>query len=243
MTSAATREACPANLVRAGGIPCRCCNRILLYLYIIDLCTAFDYQAASVTGVDIDPKLVAQAEKLLALRASRARPPTKHSGFLVDFFPISAVLSHGYRIEPEREDLHKAKSVAATTIWPHVSFHTADWVATDNRESTASYDVILALSVIKWIHLKHLDEGLLAFFAKCSSSLSPGGYLVIELQDWDSYEKAVRPNAAPHFKPNLAKLQYRPETSFDKLLLDEKLHLHATTDALPRQIKIYRKVC
>lgn len=95
--------------------------------------------------------------------------------------------------------------------------------------------------VIKWIHLEHLDQGLKKFFAKCSSSLSPGGYLVIELQTWDSYEKAVRPNTAPHFSQSIKQLQYRPETSFDGLLAEEGLHLHTSSDALPRFIKVYRK--
>ncbi|KAF2028191.1 S-adenosyl-L-methionine-dependent methyltransferase [Setomelanomma holmii] len=211
----------------AGGVSCQ---------------LVFDFQAASVTGVDIDPKLVGQAKKLLALRASRSRPPTKVGERAVDYFPISAVLTHGYRIEPELGSSRCPSTASAEPMWPCVNFFAADWVVASTPETSGPFDVILALNVIKWIHLEHLDQGLHDFFTKCSSSLNPGGYLIIELQTWDSYEKAVRPNTAPHFSQSIRKLQYRPETSFDALLAGEGLHLCASSDALPRLIKIYRKV-
>ncbi|KAI4675598.1 uncharacterized protein J4E88_007631 [Alternaria novae-zelandiae] len=200
---------------------------------------ALDFHAAAVTGVDIDPKLIAQAEKLLALRASRATPPTSCDPPVVDYFPMSAVLTHGYRIEPHRKPVHT--SSAASAAWPRVTFFSADWVLPSDQDATDSYHVILALSVIKWIHLEHRDAGLTTFFAKCSSSLKPGGYLVIELQTWDSYQKAIRPNHAPHFQETLKELQLRPETSFDSLLANHGLHLCASSDALPRRINVYQK--
>jgi 7SK snRNA methylphosphate capping enzyme len=203
------------------------------------LLTAFNFNASSVTGVDIDPKLVAQANKLLALRTSRVRPPTKDAARIVDYFPQSAVLEHGF-IESSGDSTR---------------FFAADWAAT--TELSGPYDVILALSVsnnstcplmyakrnqvIKWIHLEHLDQGLKTFFRKCASSLVPGGNLIIELQTWESYEKAVRPNKAPHFSQNIKQLQYRPETSFDELLAEEGLCLCASSYDLPRPIKVYRK--
>ncbi|KAF2845516.1 S-adenosyl-L-methionine-dependent methyltransferase [Plenodomus tracheiphilus IPT5] len=203
----------------------------------------FDFAATSVTGVDIDPNLVKQAEKLLALRACRVRPPTlpQQAARVVDYFPISAVLTHGYRIEPASEASRSAAPTSTTANWPCVDFQSADWVTSTSPDVSGPYDVILALSVIKWIHLEHLDQGLQAFFAKCSSSLRAGGHLVIELQTWDSYQKAVRPNTAPHFSQNLKVLHYRPETSFDELLADVGLDRCATSEALPRRVNIYRK--
>jgi hypothetical protein len=97
-----------------------------------------------VTGVDIDAKLVAQANKLLAIRTSRTRPPIKGSERAVDWFPMSAVLKYGY-IEPNGESSRGPKAASADSPWPRVSFSTADW-ATD-QDFSAPYDVILALSV------------------------------------------------------------------------------------------------
>ncbi|KAF2821488.1 Bin3-domain-containing protein [Ophiobolus disseminans] len=204
----------------AGGVSCQ---------------LAFDFQAATVTGVDIDPKLVAQAKKLLALRASRVRPSTKDTKPTVEYFPISAVLENGF------VETREGSTSGSMTAWPRVSFTPADWVVVADQDTSGPYDVILALSVIKWIHLEHLDQGLKTFFSKCSLSLSSGGYLIIELQTWESYEKAVRPSKAPHFSKNMKQLQYRPETSFDELLAEEGLLLCASSEALPRPIKVYRK--
>ena len=101
--------------------------------------------------------------------------------------------------------------------------------------------MILALSVIKWIHLEHLDEGLRTFFKKCATCLRSGGYLAVELQTWDSYEKAVRPNHSPHFSENLKQLVYRPETSFDGLLEEHGFRLYTSSSELPRRINVYCK--
>ena len=236
------------NSVSAGRIP-RSISATDYYYHQLDIDqrAAFDFDAASVTGVDIDPQLVGQAEKLFALRASRAKPPTAAQpssaaahGVVVDYFPMSAVLTHGYRIEPDRRVSRNASTASAR--WPRVNFFSADWAVPTARDDVADdYHVILALSVIKWIHLEHADQGLITFFAKCSASLKPGGHLVIELQAWDSYQKAVRPNHAPHFRQALDKLQLRPETCFDKLLEHQGLHLCASSHALPRTINVYRK--
>ena len=155
----------------------------------------------------------------------------------IDFFPVSAVLKHGYRFEPKS----KATHTDTAPQWPCVSLLSEDWAVSSNPATTGPYHVILALSVIKWIHLEHLDEGLVRFFHKCASSLASGGYLVVELQPWKSYERAIRPSTAPHFKDNFQKLKYRPETCFTDLLKEQGLNLCATSEALPRRINLYRK--
>ncbi|KAK7189658.1 hypothetical protein DPSP01_012900 [Paraphaeosphaeria sporulosa] len=192
---------------------------------------AFDFEASDVVGVDIDPNLVRKAEDLYSLKASRVRPSGDPSGPTIDYYPMSAVLRHG----------RMPASVSPASHWPSVRFVAADWVVSTNPVLAGPYDIILVLSVMKWIHLEHLDEGLVRFFHKCSTSLASGGYLILEPQDWDSYQKAVRPNAAPHFAKNLERLKYRPETSFTELLRDEGLNMCVTSDQLRRPITIYCK--
>ncbi|KAL1606553.1 hypothetical protein SLS60_003958 [Paraconiothyrium brasiliense] len=211
------------------GTPAQPANR--LYTLPADTIQAFDFEASDVVGVDIDPDLVSKAEDLYSLKASRVRPSSEPSERLVDYYPMSAVLRHG-RIPASSEP---------ASHWPSVKFVAADWVVSTDPALAGPFHVILVLSVIKWIHLEHLDEGLVNFFRKCSTSLASGGYLILEAQNWDSYQKAVRPNAAPHFAKNLERLKYRPETSFTHLLRDQGLNLCATSDQLRRPITIYRK--
>jgi 7SK snRNA methylphosphate capping enzyme len=44
----------------------------------------------------------------------------------------------------------------------------------------------------KWIHLNHLDTGLIAFFRKCHRHLKSGGRFVLEKQGWKGYKDAKR---------------------------------------------------
>lgn len=61
------------------------------------------------------------------------------------------------------------------------------------------------------------------------------------MQKYDSYEKAVRNNKAPHLKPNLESIRIKPE-DFDAVLDKKGLRLVETYRALPREIKIYQKL-
>ncbi|KAF8981063.1 hypothetical protein BDQ17DRAFT_897106, partial [Cyathus striatus] len=66
-------------------------------------------------------------------------------------------------------------------VFPHnIAFRTADWNLHDIPEDKDGYDVVLALSITKWIHLHTLDAGLLSFFRRIFSVLRQGGVLVLE---------------------------------------------------------------
>ncbi|KAI9823792.1 MAG: hypothetical protein M1819_001139 [Sarea resinae] len=214
----------------------------------VDVQLALEFQAASVTGVDIDQQLVRRAQSHLSFCWSRSKPGNTPEA---DYFPASAILELGHRPYPPvrpapSDNVHDRHSAAAAATplspFPHnVAFFCEDWaLSASSSPSQGRYDVILALSVIKWIHLEHLDAGLRALFRKFASALNGGGYLILELQPWSSYEKAIHPRKAPHFASSLRKLTIRPE-DFDSLLGEEGLNHVVTSLELPRSICIYQK--
>lgn len=79
---------------------------------------------------------------------------------------------------------------------PKVYFRCAD-VVSDNfgasppecGNKTGGYDMITCLSVTKWVHLNHGDEGLLRLFRTLRGLLEDGGRLLLEPQSWRSYHR------------------------------------------------------
>lgn len=76
----------------------------------------------------------------------------------------------------------------------NVFFRTLNYAVTDESQLSADnggqqYDLILCLSVTKWIHLNYGDAGLKLTFRRIFNNLRPGGKLILEAQNWASYKK------------------------------------------------------
>ncbi|EPY74663.1 7SK snRNA methylphosphate capping enzyme isoform B [Camelus ferus] len=74
---------------------------------------------------------------------------------------------------------------------------------------TPEYDVVLCLSLTKWVHLNSGDEGLKHMFRQIYRHLRPGGILVLELQPWSSYGK--RKTLTETIYKNYYRIQLKPE--------------------------------
>lgn len=59
-------------------------------------------------------------------------------------------------------------------------------------EQKGKYDVVMLLSVAKWIHLNWGDEGIKHTFKKIYDSLYQGGRFIFEPQEWKSYQKRAK---------------------------------------------------
>lgn len=78
-------------------------------------------------------------------------------------------------------------------IFPNnVLFRTFDYAVTDESQMVQDkqqYDLILCLSLTKWIHLNFGDSALKMTFRRMFGQLRPGGKLILEAQNWASYKK------------------------------------------------------
>ncbi|KAG9269416.1 7SK snRNA methylphosphate capping enzyme-like [Astyanax mexicanus] len=93
--------------------------------------------------------------------------------------------------------------IAAPPLQPHtpglfpnnVSFMKGNYVPESEAgvmSQRAEYDVILCLSVTKWVHLNWGDLGLQRLFKRAYRHLTPGGVFLLEAQPWSSYSKRKR---------------------------------------------------
>ncbi|GAA97542.1 uncharacterized protein L969DRAFT_56120 [Mixia osmundae IAM 14324] len=100
----------------------------------------------------------------------------------------------------------------------NIEFKQRCWPSEGISDDDKGYNVILAFSVVKWIHLHGLDAGLRQFFERVFVSLLPGGRFILESHPAESYNKACK--RFPVLTPRRASLQITPE-QFERILLDE----------------------
>ncbi|KAF8871251.1 Bicoid-interacting protein 3-domain-containing protein [Gymnopilus junonius] len=195
---------------------------------------AQSYGACSVIGVDIDENLIEGAWRrrrtvwsmqaptkpnLSTSEDSNGSPQRKKRKLQhIDeyeparhYFPASC--EHEYGSLPIAPSSNRGKDV-----FPHnIAFRTADWVETGIPEDSEGYEIVVALSISKWIHLNEGDDGLKRFFRRVYEVLKPAGTFVLEPQQWESYAKAKRLNHT--LKENGRNLVIRP-TDFESILKD-----------------------
>ncbi|XP_035482410.1 7SK snRNA methylphosphate capping enzyme [Scophthalmus maximus] len=124
-------------------------------------------------------------------------------------FPMSLRISRGPIAAPP---LTETSSTQPGEFPSNVSFVKANYVLEhDNLLLTQrpEYDVILCLSVTKWVHLNWGDSGLKRLFKRVYRHLRPGGMFILEPQPWESYVR--RKKLTDNISRNYQSIRLKPD--------------------------------
>lgn len=136
-------------------------------------------------------------------------PNVKHKVESPSSSPASSSQNTKASEHPEQQDMknkecanNEAKSrnriqndvnTIINTFPENVFFRTLNYAVVDESQLLSDkqdqYDLILCLSLTKWIHLNFGDTGLKLTFRRMFNQLRPGGKLILEAQNWASYKK------------------------------------------------------
>lgn len=168
---------------------------------------AKDFEPKEIIGIDIDNGLVKTAWKVLYRHFVPTLAPDGRQ------FPMSLTFCRGPLNIPPSPGGDKDK-------FPNnVHFVCGNFISDDCPLEQDKYDVILALSITKWIHLNWGDDGIKKFFQKVHSYLKDGGCLILEPQPFSSYKRKKRLTETIH--KNYNSIQLQPSKFHDYLMSAE----------------------
>ncbi|XP_018014673.1 uncharacterized protein LOC108671617 [Hyalella azteca] len=222
----------------------------------VTLTVARDFNPRFVTGIDIDKKLINIANKNVRHYLTKGKGL---QGFPKGFERVYGGLPCQEELEqqetankmgPEEREEFQQRLRKRKRLFPHnVTFRKANYVPETEElleMVRPQFDVILCLSVSKWVHLNWGDEGLKRFFRRAYLNLRPGGRLVLEPQPWASYAK--RKKLTPQIFENYKNIKLMPDM-FEEYLVRVVGFSDCHTLAIPthsskgfqRPIQVYTK--
>ncbi|EDV29556.1 uncharacterized protein TRIADDRAFT_19869 [Trichoplax adhaerens] len=158
----------------------------------------------TIVGIDIDASLITRARSNI----TRINSTKNHQ------FPISFGICHGPIVDTCNDD---------STLYPrNILFKQENYIKESMEsinEEKPLYDVILCLSLTKWIHLNWGDEGVKKLFKRIFMNLRHDGILILEPQSIESYKKKKRLSAT--FRKNFDEIKLMPDQFNDYLLSEE----------------------
>lgn len=135
-------------------------------------------------------------------------------------FPVSLRISRGPIAAPPLPEM-SANSLPPGDFPANITFVKGNYVLESDSlllTQREEYDVILCLSVTKWVHLNWGDAGLKRLFHRVYRHLRPGGLFILEPQPWNSYSK--RKKLTEDICKNYHSIRLRPD-QFSSFLTTE----------------------
>ncbi|XP_065370580.1 7SK snRNA methylphosphate capping enzyme bin3 [Calliphora vicina] len=133
---------------------------------------------------------------------------------------------------------HKLNQSKTKNDFPHnVFFRQTNYVLKDESllaNDSQQYDLILCLSLTKWIHLNFGDAGLKSAFKRMFNQLRPGGKLILEAQNWASYKR--KKNLTEDIYNNYHNIEFYPNKFHEYLLSSEVGFSHSYTLGIPKHL-------
>lgn len=156
-------------------------------------------------GTDLDPELIATAKGSLVKRVQNNTEPIESVENASDALPKSfqtwTVLNNRFpdELRSHVRNIPVGTSAIGLCFPYNIVFRCEDIVKQEHQGRM--YDTITCLSVSKWIHLYHGDDGLKQVFEKIYRALLPGGQFILEPQPWKTYHnrKFTTAETAKHY--------------------------------------------
>ncbi|CEF62035.1 7SK snRNA methylphosphate capping enzyme [Strongyloides ratti] len=178
----------------------------------VTLGIAKNFEPQMILGIDIDSHLIGVARKNIRHYCDKDIE-------IKGLYPASFFQENGKL----REDLGHEDNIFSVNHFPNnVWFQHENYVLESDFHLEAveqEYDVILALSITKWIHMNFGDDGMKRFFKRIFLHLNLGGKLVLESQDFKSYYKKAKQDK--ELLKNYKEIKFKPEEFKEYLLSDE----------------------
>lgn len=160
-----------------------------------------------------------------------------------NLFPVSFPLTYGgipevnRQLQSEIESSSTPSGSSFAEFPKNVFFRQTNYVLKEETlliNDSQQYDLIVCLSVTKWIHLNFGDNGLKMAFKRMFNQLRPGGKLILEAQNWASYKK--KKDLTETIYNNYKNIEFFPNKFHEYLLSNEVGFSHSYTLGVPRHM-------
>ncbi|XP_074661840.1 7SK snRNA methylphosphate capping enzyme-like [Tubulanus polymorphus] len=177
----------------------------------VTLAIARQFTPRKIVGLDIDPNLIAAARKNIRHYLSSELAGKGK-------FPDAMSSTYGPIVSKKLPESDVDKK-----LLNNIRFAQANYVPESDELLELvkeEYDVILAFSLTKWMHLHNGDAGLKRAFKRMFKQLRPGGILLLEPQSWSSYKK--KKNLTESISKVFKSISFYPD-QFSKYLLSTEV--------------------